>query len=295
MKKVFNLRMAAAMLAAGVMLTSCSDDDDPADPSVRTCLIDFENTSVELAGPDSYGANLYYGYDGTQFTKGAIEVEPGVDFEFGLNSGVYSTYTDLFNGGMFLSQWNYRTDKAGTTAGWWENYTNQCSVYNTASTDGANKGAGADGSNTFAVINGYGQTAASFGFSAGAEYEVSSMMICPTSYNYGMLANGNPMGNDGGKSIKEAKGWFKVLAYGYDAQGNAVNGGKPLEKYICDYRTPASTVELFSTWQTWDLSALGKVNKIKIDFDGSDTGQWGLNTPAYICIDNIKLVLDENK
>ena len=295
MKKVFNLRMAAAMLAAGVMLASCSDDDDPVAPGVKTCVIDFENTSIELAGPDSYGANLYSDYDGVKFTKGAIEVEPGVDFEFGLNSGVYSTYAELFNGGMFLSQWNYRSDKAGVTEGWWKNYTNQCSVYNAESTDGANKAAGADHSNTFAVVNGFGATAVSFGFSAGAEYEISSMMVCPTSYTYGLLAEGNPMGVDGGKPAKEVGGWFKVLAYGYDAQGSADNGGKPLEFYFCDYRNASNPVELVTTWRSWDLSALGKVNKIKIDFEGSDTGDWGLNTPAYLCIDNVKVVLDNNK
>ena len=54
-------------------------------------------------------------------------------------------------------------------------------------------------------------------------------------------------------------------------------------------------MELVTTWRSWDLSALGKVNKIKIDFEGSDTGDWGLNTPAYLCIDNVKVVLDNNK
>ena len=86
-----------------------------------------------------------------------------------------------------------------------------------------------------------------------------------------------------------------MLAYGYDAQGSAVNGGKPLEFYFCDYRNASNPVELVTTWRSWDLSALGKVNKIKIDFEGSDTGDWGLNTPAYLCIDNVKVVLDNNK
>ena len=34
---------------------------------------------------------------------------------------------------------------------------------------------------------------------------------------------------------------------------------------------------------------MGRVNKVVFNFEGSDTGQWGLNTPAYLALDNITI------
>ncbi len=292
MKKIFNSALMVAMAASSAIFSSCSDDGLET-PTEYYKVIDFENSGLTLAGPTSYGANLYSNYAGEKFTSGTIAVEDGVSFEFGINpTGQWSQTTEFSNGGMALSQWNYRSNIDGVATNWWMTYENQCSVYNTASADQSNRGAGADGSDTFVVLNGCNLDRASFNFSNGTEYVVSEMMICPPSYLYGALAYGNPFGTEPDKTIEEANGWFKILAYGYDAQGRPTNGGMPVEKYICDYRTN-TPVELFSTWQKWDVSALGKVNKVEFDFEGSDMNNYGyLCTPTYMCVDNITIRLN---
>lgn len=285
-----NTKVLFALFSASLMLASCSDDEPDA-PTVYRRVISFENARGAVAGPTSYGENLYDGYSGVQFTKGSEEVENGVDLEFGINpdNGTYN----YWNGGIVLSDWNYRSDIEGVAADWWYTYSNQCSVYNTESTDGSNSGAGARHSNNFAVVNGYSDAnndkAASFNFSASKEYLVESIAICPTSYVYGTITKGNPFGNNPGKSLKETGGWFKVTATGYTAAGTKTY---TIEKYICDYRNASKPVDIASTWQTWDLSGLGRVNKVVFNFEGSDTGQWGLNTPAYLAIDDITLRLN---
>ncbi len=293
--------MAVSLLvSAAVTVTSCSSNDDDDDlllpPTFK--LLDFEGTRIALAGPDSYGANLYAIYTGDdKFIEGEIGVEEGVTLKFGLNNSTYYNAPDFSAGGMVLSQWNYRTNKPGQTdENWWKSYENQCSVYNFNSQNGLNQGAGAGGSNTFAVINGYDSPygeGARFEFTAGASYEIVSMMICPTSYVYGIITEGNPMdSNNPDKSLKEQKGWFKILAYGFDAEGNPTNDGNPVEKYICDYRDGAETeIPISNVWSEWSLSKLGKVNSVKFDFDGSSRNEYGLLTPAYMCIDNILLRL----
>lgn len=278
-----------AMLGASLMLASCSEDG-PEAPTAYYRVIDFENTRVTLAGPTSYGANLYASYDGTKFVKGEIEVEKGVNMEFGINRSSWYNDYDFSAGGMVLSQWNYRTDIEGVSEGWWYTFSNQCSVYNTDSQDGANKGAGAGGSNTFAVINGfegeYSDGVGSFRFTNGAEYRVVAMDICPTSYVYGCITEGNAFGNNPDKSLEEVGGWFKIIATGYDAEGNETAS---VEKYICDYRSSIRPVKISSTWENWDLSGLGRVNEVKFNFEGSDSGAYGLNTPAYMALDNITI------
>lgn len=289
----FSLRILSIAMCSAALLTSCSDSDDEG-PTPLYHIIDFENTGITLAGPTSYGANLYESYTGTRFTTGQIAVEEGVDFIFGINESLYDDEINFWNGGMVLSQWNYRSNPADQSGDWWMSYNNQCSVYNTASTDGTNTGAGAGGSNTFAVINGYQDnnsmsSMAQFSFSGTASYVVESVMICPPSYLYGTIELGNAFGST---PLKENAGWFKIMAYGFDAQGNATNGGNAVEKYICDYRNASAQVATPSTWQEWNLSELGAVHTVKFQFQGSDTGAYGLNTPAYMCLDNIKLRLN---
>lgn len=287
MKTCF-FKMALPVAVAAFMLTSCSDDE-PEAPKNYYRVIGFENADGVLAGPTSYGENLYATYDGTRFITGSEELMDGVDFQFGINedAGEYN----FWNGGVVRSQWNYRTDIEGKTEGWWMTYSNQCSVYNTASVDGSNKGAGADGSNTFAVINGYNDgnfnhSAASMSFSGGKEYVIEDLMYCPTSYLYGVMTNGSAYSTNPGMSLESVRGWFKMTVTGYDAAGNVTS---TVDEYVADFRDSERKVEIPTTWTPLNLTGLGKVNKIVFNFTGSDTGAYGMNTPAYMAIDNIKV------
>ena len=42
-------------------------------------------------------------------------------------------------------------------------------------------------------------------------------------------------------------------------------------------------------WQWADLSALGKVVSLSFAFSGTKNNDWGLTTPAYMCIDNLTI------
>lgn len=298
MKMKIDFRHAAMILALGACFTSCSDDDDNAIKEV-IATVDFETPGITLAGPTSYGANLYFDYkEGTKFTEAELPVTTDVKLHIGINESIWTEEIDFTAGGMALSQWNLRSnpkDLTTTATDWWYSYRNQCSVYNMNSVDGANKGAGAAGSNTFAIVFGYSDnnsmsSCSRMYFTGKAEFPLKSVELCNTSYVYGTMMNANPYGTTPDKSLKEAKGWFKAEFYGFDAEGNPTNGGKPVEFYLADYRDGSATyTEAIDAWKTCDLSALGKVNAVEINFKGSDYGQWGLNTPAYVALDNLRV------
>ena len=295
MKK--QLIYSAVALTMGFGFVSCSDDDGPESP--RLVEIGFEGGNNILAGPTSYGANLYYGYDGTQFTEAEFPVTEDVRLHIGINESIWTDEIDFYGGGMALSQWNIRSNPADQSAAdWWYSYNNQCSVYNLQSVDGANTKAGAGGSDTFVIATGYSDpnsmsSCSRMYFTGNAELQVVGIDVCNSSYAYGVLMNGNPYGNDPGKNIQEAEGWFKVEFYGFDSEGNPTNGGAPVEFYLCDYRPGSATyTETISKWTNCDLSALGKVNAVEVNFKGSDTGLYGLNTPAYVCLDNFTVSVD---
>ncbi len=283
-----NLKVIFALCCASMMFGACSDDEPNAP---ERCVIDFENTGILLGGPSPYGENLYANYGGEKFTKGVIPMSEigDVSFEFGVNLSAWTGVYEFSGGGIALSQWNHRSNRVGDTGDWWKSYLNQLSVYNTISSDGANQGAGAQGSDTFAIVYGDDDSAASFKFSAGAECVIENMEICPTAYVYGVITEGNPFGIHPGRHFRDVNGWFKVRAIGYDALGNET---ATVEKYLCDYRVGSNVVDIAAAWQSWSLVGLGPVNKVVFDFDGSDLGDYGLNTPSYLAIDNITIRLN---
>jgi hypothetical protein len=49
----------------------------------------------------------------------------------------------------------------------------------------------------------------------------------------------------------------------------------------------ADGLNVVNTWQQVDLTKLGKVTKIQFSLSSTDTGDWGMNTPAYFCLDQL--------
>ena len=109
-------------------------------------------------------------------------------------------------------------------------------------------------------------------------YGIKSMMLTNTTYAYRDMQTGTP-----GVSKKFAAGdWFKVTITGYRTK--IQTGG--VDVYLADFRNGKTS--LLKAWQKVDLSALGLVDSVAFSFDSSDKGQWGVNTPSYVCIDNIE-------
>lgn len=60
-----------------------------------------------------------------------------------------------------------------------------------------------------------------------------------------------------------------------------------VEYYLADYRsTDVSKHYMLTDWKWFDLSSLGVVTTVTISVDGSRKGSHGLDTPAYLCMDN---------
>ena len=106
---------------------------------------------------------------------------------------------------------------------------------------------------------------------------VPGFYITNSSYAYNSMTGGDSFAK------KFEKGdWFKLTITGYDAD-DEVTGTK--EYYLADLRDPAKAY-IINDWRYVDLSGLGKVAKIGFELSSSDTGAYGMNTPAYFCFDD---------
>ncbi len=150
---------------------------------------------------------------------------------------------------------------------------------------------GNNGSANFAVHNGYSDffnsqmydaTLEGFEFADGVERVVDHMYVTNTNYVLNSLTYG-----DGFNSAATEDTYFKIVAYGYNANDEEVGS---LEFSLCD-----GADNILNKWTKWDLSPLGKVAKIVFNFTASEdqSGSYGLNTPAYFAYDDVAVQFTE--
>ena len=109
---------------------------------------------------------------------------------------------------------------------------------------------------------------------------VSGFEIANSTYAYLAMANGDPYGFTA--PLANAQGYLIVTATGF-LQGNSTGSA---DFYLADFRT-LSSAGILAGWAWFDLTGLGTVDMVSFAFTGSDTGLYGLNTPAYFAIDDL--------
>lgn len=232
-------------------------------------LITFEDVDANyLAGPTSYGDNLYPNYTGStpKLYQGYHDVSSDLFFN--------TTPDDGFAyGGIAISQWNNKTE-AG--------FTNQCSVFYG---DDNQKNGGNNGSATFAVsyATSYGVSGAYMYFQTeGSEHEIDHAYITNNTYAALSMTNGDGFAK---KFSYEDQDWFKLTIQGVNTEG-ATTG--EVEVYLADFRTQDAG-GILTEWKRVDLTPLGKVHRLNFNMTSSDgSGIWP-NTPTYFCIDDIAI------
>lgn len=105
--------------------------------------------------------------------------------------------------------------------------------------------------------------------------------VTNTTYVYHSVVSGD----DGAGFVKGPFGagdWLKLEVIGLDEADQEV-GRLPV--YLADYREGSRVLD---DWTWVDLSALGSnVKRIEFDMASTDSGDFGMNTPAYFAIDNL--------
>ena len=79
--------------------------------------------------------------------------------------------------------------------------------------------------------------------------------------------------------------WFKLTIRNWF---NGKLGQDSVEFYLADYRFGTDTAKdyIVHKWSWVDLTTLGNTDSLVFNLSSSDNGTYGMNTPAYFCIDN---------
>ena len=142
-------------------------------------------------------------------------------------------------------------------------------------------GAGRNGSANYGVVYVMGRSV----FEFDALQKIRGMYVNNATYAYYSMKEGDDYSKKFGGTTGIDPDYLKIIAEGLDADGKTT--GKA-EFYLADFRSENSSDDYIITDWTWfDLSLLGAVKSVAFYLESTDIGIWGMNTPAYFCVDDV--------
>lgn len=187
---------------------------------------------------------------------------------FSNGNALFPNFFDTAYGGFWTGGWAYSNMTDTITP----DYNNIFS---------ARPGKGYNGSNNFAI----GQQNSMIKLSGAALGKiVEGFYITNSTYASYSLKDGDFICKKFGGASGKDKDFFKLKIRKYYA-GILTNDSVVF--YLADYRSDDSTKDyIVKDWRWVDLTSLGNVDSLTFELISSDNGQFGMNTPAFFCIDN---------
>jgi len=123
--------------------------------------------------------------------------------------------------------------------------------------------------------------------------KITGFALCNTTFTYKAIKYGTPFSKKFGGNNGAEPDWLKVTLTPINKEGMTLGY---VDVFLADFRPDDNKKDYISNaWVTIDLSQFGFIKYLKMEMSSSDTGEWGMNTPAYVCIDNIKGLLENVK
>lgn len=180
---------------------------------------------------------------------------------------------DPFSGWAFWGGWSYSKMTDTTTPG----YVNQYSAITGTGQSGTNYGV--------AYVDTYTPTTPSLTLPHATTLDLA--YFTNTTYTYLILRDGDASGFSkkfGGTSGDDPD-WFLLTITGQDDLGLPTG---TVDFYLADFRFADNSQDyLVDGWVPMDLSSLGAVKSLLFTLTSSDSGAWGMNTPAYFAMDSL--------
>lgn len=272
MKNLFKF-LAVALI--GLTLASCNDNDDNNAGGPELRVLTFED--ADYKGTDNGGKGFADWsslidnpqYEGPMLYPEAEDEAWLYNWNDDNNTFLASELTNSYGDYQFWGGGHAVSNYADTDLTHGDS-SHQLAVYGTA---------GHNGSKNFCIHNGSNHTGdvsslPSIYFKDGIERVVDHMWVTNTTYTLNIMTNGDEFGN----TPFGADDYLKIVAIGIGLDGEETGRSTFFL---------AKGAEFVTEWTRWDLASLGKAAKIAFNMEGSQTGDWGLNTPAYFAYDDV--------
>lgn len=117
---------------------------------------------------------------------------------------------------------------------------------------------------------------------------VSGFYVTNSTYAYKSMKNGDQFGKKFGGVSGNDPDFFLLTVKGFVG---GVLKPDSVNFYLADYRSSNNNLDyIVDNWQWVNTSSLNKVDSITFILRSSDNGAFGMNTPAFFCLDNFTTV-----
>ncbi len=117
---------------------------------------------------------------------------------------------------------------------------------------------------------------------------VSGFYVTNSTYAYKSMKNGDQIAKKFGGISGNDPDFFLLTVKGYLSgalKADSVNF------YLADFRSSNNSLDyIVDNWQWVNTSSLNRVDSIKFILRSSDNGNFGMNTPAFFCLDNFTTI-----
>lgn len=197
----------------------------------------------------------------------------GTENGFLSNNAFFPTYYDTAFGGYWGNGFAYSNMTDSVTSGYLNMYSSKA-------------GSGHLSSNNYAVNydDGYflpGTVNSQFNF------QMQEVYLSNNTFAFNSMRDGDNFTKKFGGVSGNDPDFFSVT---FDGFLNGQSVGTPIVFYLADFRFEDNTLDyIVRDWTRVDLTALGTVDSVVFHFESSDIGDFGINTPLYFCMDDMKM------
>lgn len=144
-------------------------------------------------------------------------------------------------------------------------------------------GGGYDGSVNYAV----GYAASPIQMHIQDPYDrVSGIYVTNNAYAYLSMRDGDAFAKKFGGVTGDDPDFFKLTVRAW-YEGEVSTDS--IDFYLADFRFENNAEDyIIDEWTYLDLSEFALIDSLQFELTSSDVGQFGMNTPAYFCIDNVE-------
>ena len=191
----------------------------------------------------------------------------------GASAGSFFSGGAEFNTNQFGPGWSVSNVNDVTTAG----FTNQWAAFT---------GTGSGGSGNYALANSFSPNGAVINFPNASV--LFDLQVTNATYPAIAVRDGDAFSKQFGGPTGNDPDFFSVTFTGFseaDALGTETGS---VEFFLADFRFADNSQDfILDQWAKVNLGAIGPARSLAVSFDSSDVGQFGLNTPAYVAVDDI--------
>jgi hypothetical protein len=147
-------------------------------------------------------------------------------------------------------------------------FQNQYSVFNTS---------GVNHTDNFIVANGSPKVILP------EQMTINGFYVCNATYAALSMRDGDGFAKKFGGSTGDDPDYLKLIIHGWTRETKT----KLTEVFLADYRFDNNAQDyILNNWKYVDLSDFKDLDSIQFELESTDNGNFGMNTPAYFCLDN---------